>query len=380
MKNNEFYTSLETIETELKHYTDKFKNKTVYCNCDDPLHSNFVKYFLMNFNRLGLNRLIASGYGILGNKQAYRLDINSTKKYLADNQIDVDEKGVEAIIDRRNLSIASGCVRDGKLYNPGDFLSTESIELLKQCDIVVTNPPFSLFREYVAQLVKYDKQFLIIGNMNAITYKEFFPLLKENKVWVGNAFNKSFVYCTPYKNESQANKKTVLSKGYNSENYAMGPACCWYTNLDHAKRHIILPLDLGYTYKGHEDMYPKYDNYDAINVDKVSQIPCDYEPCWYKCPHANDCEYAKSEGKQDNALCENKCNGEIGVPISYLDKHATEQFSIVGADFDLAQPIKLSDGKVGKGRFYTVRTCEKKKGRKRERLYSRIIIRKLPQM
>ena len=392
-KNDEFYTELSEIQAELKNYTDKFQGKVVYCNCDDPFESNFVKYFLMNFNRLGLKELIATGYQtspVRGKELVlqdgpYALRVTDTSAYLVGTQTDLDVKGAkffldaekdrcsvllhgnyavdengnriqidikEEYVDEKTGKTKKRTVKQDLYYEAGDFRSDESIELLRQADIVVTNPPFSLFREYVAQLMQYEKQFLIIGNMNAITYKEFFPLLKENKVWAGCKFNASFVYGSAYKNVLDANRKFVQSKGYDPNTHIKVPACCWFTNLDHAKRHQMLPLDLGFTYEGHEDMYPRYDNYDAIEVSKVSQIPSDYEPCWYKCPQSQQCTYARSEGKVDQALCENACNGQIGVPITFLDKHCPEQFEIVGADFDLAAKIDLPDGSVGSGRFY----------------------------
>ena len=392
-KNDEFYTELSEIQAELKNYTDKFQGKVVYCNCDDPFESNFVKYFLMNFNRLGLKELIATGYQtspvrgkeLVLHDGPYALRVTDTSAYLVGTQTDLDVKGAkffldakkdrcsvllhgnyamdengeriqidikEEYVDEKTGKTKKRTVKQDLYYEAGDFRSDESIELLRQADIVVTNPPFSLFREYVAQLMQYGKQFLIIGNMNAITYKEFFPLLKENKVWAGCKFNASFVYGSAYKNVLDANRKFVQSKGYDPNTHIKVPACCWFTNLDHAKRHQMLPLDLGFTYEGHEDMYPRYDNYDAIEVSKVNQIPSDYEPCWYKCPQSQNCAYAQSEGKVDQALCEKACNGQMGVPITFLDKHCPEQFEIVGADFDLAAKIDLPDGSVGSGRFY----------------------------
>ena len=371
-KSDEFYTQLSEIQTEVSHYSDKFKNKVVFCNCDDPFESNFVKYFLMNFNRLGLKELIATGYKTspvggteIGEKNTpYALRVTDTTKYLVGTQKDLDIRGAkyfletegnrvmtqlignvavdkkgkpimqsikEEYVDENNIK-KTRTIKQSLYYEAGDFRSDMSIALLKQSDIVVTNCPFSLFREFVAQLMEYEKQFLIIGNMNAITYKEFFPLIKANKVWVGYGFNRSFIYTSPYKNELEANRKFVKSKGYDPDTHIKVHACCWFTNIDHPKRHQILPLDLGYTYKGHEDMYPQYDNYNAINIDKVSEIPCDYEPCWYKCPYSQDCKYAQTEGKEDNALCENFCNGAMGVPITFLGKHCAEQFEVINAN------------------------------------------------
>ena len=332
-KKDEFYTQLEDIQAELKNYIDKFKDKVVFCNCDDPFESNFVKYFLMNFNRLGLKELIATGYktspfggteiGSVNNP--YVLRVKSTSKYLIGTQKDLDIAGAkyflkteganvmmplignealdengdkiqvlvkETYLDEGTGKQKSKTVKQDLYYEAGDFRSNMSIELLKESDIVVTNPPFSLFREFVSTLIKYEKQFLIIGSMNAITYKEIFPLIKENKAWLGNGFkgNVGF-FKSPY-SDTATSSQHIIGKIRVSN-------VIWFTNIDHTKRHIMLPLDLGYTYYGHEEMYPKYDNYDAINVDKTSEIPCDYK-------------------------------GVMGVPITFLDKYCPEQFEILG--------------------------------------------------
>ena len=218
-KNDEFYTRLEDIEKELKHYTEHFKGKVVYCNCDDANRSNFFKYFSTNFQKLGLKKLIATGYKENG-------------------------KGVVAIQKGDDIDIYDG---------NGDFRSEECIEFLKEADIVVTNPPFSCFRQYVAQLMQYGKKFLIIGNKNAITYKEIFPYIKNNELWLGT---------TPIKDFIQPNGE--LKKFGN---------ICWFTNLEHNKRNEELILYK--TYNPTE--YPKYSNYDAIEVGKVAEIPMDYE-------------------------------------------------------------------------------------------------------
>lgn len=348
-KNDEFYTELPEIQAELKHYKDKFAEKTVFCNCDDPFESNFVKYFLMNFNGLGLKELIATGYKTssvqgteLGEKgKPYVLRVTETKPYLRGTQTDLDITGAkqflekeqdnvmiplegnwakdesgnilqiavkEEYVDEKTGKTKKRTVKQDLYYEAGDFRSDMSIELLQQADIVVTNPPFSLFREYVAQLMQYGKQFLIIGNMNAITYKEIFPLLKDNKMWLGyKTLGSEMYFSVPdvYQSWLVENKKE--GSAYKViDNVIMGrmAAACWFTNLDHAKRHQMLPLDLGFTYTGHEEDYPKYDNYDAINVDKVSQIPCDYM-------------------------------GVMGVPITFLDKYCPEQFVLIGHEHDL---------------------------------------------
>ncbi len=278
-KNDEFYTQLSDIEKELGHYKEHFKDKIVFCNCDDPEESNFWFYFAQNFQFLGLKKLISTHYET--DKPSYKLEI--VKDVNADGKIN-------------NLDVIKT-----PLIQNGDFRSNECIELLKECDIVVTNPPFSLFREFVAQLVEYDKKFLIIGSQNAITYKETFELIKNNKVWVGYTFPKEF------KQPDDSFKKFGN--------------ICWFTNIDVKKRHEDLVLYRKYI----PDQYPKYDNYDAINVDKTVDIPMDYA-------------------------------GVMGVPISFMDKYNPDQFEIIGNEYDL---------KIEKGRGYI----------NGKRMYSRIFIR-----
>lgn len=334
--NDEFYTELSEIQAEMRNYLDKFKDKVVFCNCDDPFESNFVKYFLMNFNRLGLRELIATGYKTspIGGSEIgtantpYVLRVTSTSKYLIGTQKDLDIRGAKHFLETEGSCIMTPLIGNNALdedgnqiqisvkekyidektgrekirtvkkdlyYEAGDFRSDMSLELLKQSDIVCTNPPFSLFREYVAILIKYDKQFLILGNIHAITYIEFFPFLKDNKVWAGCVIG-SKVYRVSDKYAKENPKKVFVDNGIY---YAKLGNTYWYTNIDHTKRHQMLPLDLGYTYKGHEDMYPNYDNYDAIEVPKVNHIPCDY-------------------------------TGVMGVPNSFIGKYCPEQFEIVG--------------------------------------------------
>ena len=336
-KNDEFYTGLPEIQVELKHYKDKFAGKTVFCNCDDPFESNFVKYFLMNFNGLGLKELIATGYRTspvqdteLGERgKPYALRVIETKPYLRGTQTDLDIAGAKQFLEKEQdnvmipiegnwakdesgniLQIAvkeeytdektgktkKRTVKQDLYYEAGDFRSDMSIELLQQADIVVTNPPFSLFREYVAQLMQYRKKFLIIGNMNAIAYKEIFPLLKQNLVWLGPSISSGDrPFHVP---DDYPLKAAGCGIDEHGRKYIRVKGVRWFTNIDYAKRHQMLPLDLDFTYAGHEEDYPKYDNYDAINVDKVSQIPCDYM-------------------------------GVMGVPITFLDKYCPEQFAIV---------------------------------------------------
>lgn len=273
-KNDEFYTQLEDIENELKYYKDYFKGKVVYCNCDGFLNkekSNFFMYFSLNYEFLGLKGLICTKYNPngKGKKYEYYGDLNGN------NYPDEEE------------------VFTSELEGDGDFRSEECIELLKKCDIVCTNPPFSLFRQYVAQLFEYNKDFLIIGNVNAISYKEVFPLIKENKMWLGVSI-------------TSGDRKFVVPDNYplnaagcgideNGKKYIRVKGVRWFTNLDHKKRHEELVLYKKYN----EEEYPKYDNYDAIEVSKVTDIPMDYE-------------------------------GIMGVPITFMDKYCPTQFEIVG--------------------------------------------------
>ena len=257
-KNDEFYTQISDIEKELMHYKDHFKNKVIFLNCDDPQYSNFWKYFELNFSAFGLKKLISTHFD--KTKPTYKLEMIS----------DINSDGQ---IDHKDI------IRT-PLQQNGDFRSPECIELLQEADIVITNPPFSLFREYIAQLVEYDKRFLVIGNKNAMTYKEIFPLMKENKIWLGfNVGNGTMHFGQPHTDKL----KSIPSY--------------WFTNLDIDKRHEKLILFREYS----PDVYQKYDNYDAINVDKVSDIPCDYD-------------------------------GIMGVPITFLDKYNPEQFEIIGLD------------------------------------------------
>lgn len=279
IKNDEFYTQLSDIENELKHYKEHFKNKIVYCNCDDPYESNFFKYFAMNFNFLWLKKLIVTSYStspvahtqlnIFWDKKSYKIEINEV--------YDVNGDGAEDLADVKYL------LESGKWKNKvsllewdWDFRSKECIEILKKVDIVVTNPPFSLFREYVAELIEYKKKFLIIWNKNALSYKEIFPLIKDNKVWLGYSIPKDFIL--PWWEITK--KQNWLTR--------------WFTNLDIKKRHEDLIMYKKYN----KDDYLKFDNYDAINVEKTAEIPYDYD--WI-----------------------------MWVPITFLDKYNPEQFEII---------------------------------------------------
>ena len=358
-KNDEFYTQLSDIEKELRHYKKHFHDKTVFCNCDDPEWSNFWQYFSLNFDRLQLRRLIATHYEI--DKQSYMLEMWR------------DDSGVHTKINT--------------LRQNGDFRSPESIALLQQADVVVTNPPFSLFREYVAQLMEYEKKFLIIGNKNAITYKEFFPLLKDNKAWIG--------YNAPCEFGRPDGTITKQVSGLTR----------WFTNLDIPKRHEPLIMVKRYD----SVLYPHYDNYDAINCDKVADIPMDYFESWgvlhadYALLNKDEWEITRSDAERhwiipaggtlrdefrehaegyrehiEAALTESLyCNGEVGVPITVLDALSPDQHEIVGADFELAQPQLLDTGKFGTGRFYIQpETIETTHTHTHKRLYSRIVIRR----
>lgn len=282
-KKDEFYTQLSDIEKELGHYEKHFKNKAVFCNCDDPRISNFFHYFSYNFEKLGLKKLITTCYK---NQQPDLFSRNNSEKAIYLEY--TGDKNGDKIPNPEEIGIKH-------LKGDGDFRSKECIELLKQADIVVTNPPFSLFREYVAQLVEYDKKFVIIGNLNAITYKEIFKLIKENKIWLGHSIHsgdREFGVPDDYPLNAASSRIDE-----NGKKYIRVKGVRWYTNLDYKERHEDLILIK--TYKGHESEYPKYDNYNAINVNATKDIPDDYK-------------------------------GFMGVPITFLDKYNPEQFKIIG--------------------------------------------------
>ena len=278
-KNDEFYTQLADIERELNHYKEHFKDKVIYCNCDDPRESNFFHYFSYGFEHFNLKKLVAACYKSQDrdmfskhdSEKAIYLEYDGDKN---DNRVpDPDEIGIK------------------NFKGDGDFRNDECIELLKQADIVSTNPPFSLFREYLAQLIKYDKKFIIIGSLNALTYKDVFKLIQEDKLWLGYGFSGGNAYFkTPHFQD--------FAKGVYDESTGLVKFrnVTWFTNLDIKKRHEYLMLYKRYS--GNENDYPKYDNYDAINVDKVNNIPMDYE-------------------------------GAMGVPITFLEKYNPDQFEII---------------------------------------------------
>jgi hypothetical protein len=334
-KKDEFYTLYEDIQKELNNYEKHFRGKTVLCNCDDPFESNFCKFFLRNFNYLGLKRLICTSYissSVVGTQltifDLYGEEVKKGHGYVMDitevpmaNGRGVSDDDIEKLLKSKKRGVK-------KLKGDGDFRSDECIEYLKQADIVVTNPPFSLFREYVALLIEYNKQFLIIGNINSITYKEIFPLIKNNRVWLGTGMGRwisGFIVPSDY--ELYGTEARIGEKG---ERIIATNNCLWLTNLDHQKRHEGVDLYKKYN----EEEYPHYDNYDAINIDKTTEIPCNYD-------------------------------GEMGVPITFLNKFNPEQFEIVGISGDLAKPIVI-EGKKKSGRFYV----------NGKRMYDRIVIRR----
>lgn len=356
-KQDEFYTQLSLIESELKHYKRHFAGKVVLCNCDDPYESNFFKYFAMNFNSLGLKKLIATCYvtspvtgkefdyyigkdgqisflpvtdtePILGEKRPYCVEITEVTDENQDGRVDLAD--VEYLMRNKKNAMT---LLDGD----GDFRSAECVELLKQADIIVTNPPFSLFREYIALLEEYQKKYVIIGNMNAVTYKEIFPMIAENRLWLG--YNSGhFWFKVP---DSYEIKKTDFKIDEYGQKWRRMGNICWFTNLDIEKRHENMPLFRTYS----PDKYPKYDNYDAINVDRTVDIPCDYY-------------------------------GVMGVPITFLSQYNPEQFEIVA----------FRKGNDGKDLVYSFTDNSQSVHVERERErrhrtvqpYFRILIRRIP--
>ena len=299
-KEDEFYTQLTDVEKEMRHYRKHFRDKTVFCNCDDPFESNFFKYFVLNFNRLGLKKLIATCYASspVANTQLSLFDITGTeegkqnKAYKAVVTKVYDKTG-DGGIDMFDVAelFKTGENELTELLGDGDFRSEECLELLKEADIVVTNPPFSLFREYIAVLQDNNKHFIVIGNQNAITYKEIFPLLRDNKVWLGDKSG-DMAFMVPGYYEARETRYWEDKAG---QKWRSLGNICWFTNLDIKKRHEELILVKRYD----PEFHLKYVNYDAINVDKVSDIPFDYA-------------------------------GVMGVPITFMDKYNPDQFEILG--------------------------------------------------
>lgn len=326
-KKDEFYTQLTDIEKEMRYYRKHFKDKTVLCNCDDPFESNFFKYFVLNFNRLGLRKLIATCYAtspIMGNQLQYHVDKNGQMSFSFENGSVLEEttkRPYKAIVTKVYDKTGDGGVdmfdvaelfRTGEnelteLKGDGDFRSEECLELLYEADIVVTNPPFSLFREYVSTLIENNKQFIIIGNVNAIAYKEIFPLLKDDKMWIGASIHsgdRAF-----YVPDDYPMKASGCGIDEDGRRFIRVKGIRWYTNLDMKLRHDELILVKKYN---HEE-YPKYENFDAIEVSKTADIPCDY-------------------------------SGVMGVPITFMDKYCPDQFKIIGLGItDLGKSIGVGD-------------------------------------
>ena len=329
-KKDEFYTQLADIEIEMKHYRKHFKNKIVFCNCDDPYESNFFKYFAMNFNFLGIKKLVATCYmgspvvgeqfeqlslfDILPSEEntpkrfPYKIEITEVIDINGDGAVDLTD--VEYLLRNKKNSLS---LLDGD----GDFRSPECVEILKQADIVVTNPPFSLFRDFVAQLVEYNKQFIIIGNVNAITYKEIFALIKDNKMWMGYSIHSGDrEFRVPDDYPLNASGYRIDEQG---RKYIRVKGVRWFTNMDYIERHTDLDLYKRYT----PEEYPQYKNYDAINVDVTADVPEDYY-------------------------------GVMGVPITFLDKYNPDQFEIVAlgivgsCEFTSNRRMEILD-KSGKG-------------------------------
>lgn len=326
-RQDEFYTQLSLVENELKHYKQHFRGKIVFCNCDDPYESNFFKYFAMNFNSLGLKKLITTCYvssPVTGKEFQYYVGKGGQLSFIptdtpvkAENErhpykVEITEVTDENGDGRIDLTDVEYLMRNRKntmtlLDGDGDFRSPECVELLKQADIVVTNPPFSLFREYVALLMTHEKEFIIIGNQNAVAYKDFFPLLAENKIWLG--YNSGhFWFKVP---DSYEEKKTDFKIDESGQKWRRMGNICWFTNVDIQKRHENMTLFRTYD----PAAYPTYDNFDAIEVSKTADIPCDYF-------------------------------GVMGVPITFMSQYSPEQFEIIGLSQKCgfgAASIKLYD-------------------------------------
>lgn len=337
-KQDEFYTQLSLIESEMKHYKHHFVGKTILCNCDDPYESNFFKYFAMNFNALGLKKLITTCYAsspVTGQEFEYYIDNGGQLSFIADAdnspmqeterkpyKVEITEVNDENNDGRIDLSDVEYLMRNKKntmtlLDGDGDFRSPECVQLLREADFVVTNPPFSLFREYIALLEEYQKHYIIIGNMNAVTYKEIFPMIAENRLWLG--YNSGhFWFKVP---DSYEVKKTDFKIDENGQKWRRMGNICWFTNVDIEKRHENMVLFRNYT----PELYPKYDNYDAINVNKTVDIPCDYY-------------------------------GVMGVPITFLDKYNPDQFEIVA----------FRKGNDGKDLVYSFPNCSQNSNVERE--------------
>lgn len=356
-KNDEFYTQYSDIQKEIAAYLEYnpnvFRGKVVYCNCDDPFESNFFRYFVLNFNKLGLKQLITTSYkpSPVANTQLQLFGNDKTlpkvkgrpkitaNKFIINEVRDIDEDGEFNLKDVAKQLKANKNNEWTPLEGDGDFRSDESINLLKQSDIVVTNPPFSLFREYIKQLIDYDKKFLIIGNMNAITYKEVFPLLRDNKVWLGNNYKVNagaMFFEIPEKIANLEQVREIKTNESGKKVYITRvQGIRWFTNLDHGRRHQPLQLmtEAEVIKFVTKKPFEKYENYDAIEVSLVKNIPSDYD-------------------------------GVMGVPMSIFDKYSPEQFEILGSDYNVKEGLlpklvnlkwkgKLDRGYVNNKRLYT---------------------------
>ena len=351
-KNDEFYTQLEDIELEMKHYKAHFKGKTVFCNCDDPYESNFFKYFAMNFNYLGLKKLIATcyvsspvmytqlslfddmeyqfevAYNSKEKKKPYKVEITEVRDENGDGAFDLEDIK-QLLKSKKNVcSILTG---------DGDFRSEECIKLLEESDIVVTNPPFSLFRQYITQLLDYKKKFIILGNMNALHYKEVFPRIKNNEVWLGASIHSGDrEFRIPPHYETNSPSLRIDEEG---NRYVRVPGIRWFTNLDYEKRHERIVLYRNYI----PEEYPKYTNYNAIDIGSVKDIPCDYFD-------------------------------DMGVPDNFIDSYNPEQFEIIGLGCgDLAKEIGITKNYRGRTDLAYMKDGKPKCP------YSRIIIRRKDQ-
>lgn len=332
-KKDEFYTQLTDIEKEMRHYRKHFKDKTVLCNCDDPFESNFFKYFVLNFNRLGLKKLIATCYfssPIVGQQLQYHFDASGQMSFSFGNHtIDTNDakrpykavvtqvydKTGDGGVDMLDVAelFATGENQLTELAGDGDFRSEECLALLDEADIVCTNPPFSLFREYVATLMEHDKKFVIIGHQNAIKYKEIFPLIMQNKIWLGYGFpgNVGF-FESPYED--------IAASSQHKEGMIRISGVAWFTNLDIKKRHEEMILVRRYD----SDVYPHYENYDAIDVASTNDIPCDYA-------------------------------GVMGVPITFMEKFNPDQFELIGTSTgDLAKHVGVTKNYRGRTDVYYI--------------------------
>lgn len=345
-KQDEFYTQLVDIENELKHYRAQLRGKVVLCNCDDPYESNFFRYFALNFNALGLKKLVATSYAkstVAGGylplldmkglqpegKEPYAIEISEVPDANGDGAIDLAD--VEWLL-RNDVNTCRTLKGDAE-YGAGDFRSAECIEYLRHADVVVTNPPFSLFRDYVAQLIEYKKEFLIVGNQNQVATNEIAELITNGKMWQGN-YSGDMAFRVPAYYEARETRYWIDGNGQKWRSLGTG---CWYTNLDFARRHEQLNLFRSYS----PEQYSVYVNYDAIEVGRYTEIPIDYD-------------------------------GKMGLPVTALAKLSPDQFEIIGFSGSLARPMSaVVPGQSGAGRFYLDTGDGNYK-----RMYDRVVIRK----